>query len=83
MQLVSTFPTAGQRLVWSACANAATAAQGPDAEQEEPRAERQRDMPLRVLIARTRHDGCRGRQGREELLTCVEGASSGAVLRIG
>jgi hypothetical protein len=81
MQLVSTFPTAGQRLVWSACANAATAAQGPDAEQEEPRADRQRDMPLRVLIARTRHDGCR--QGREELVTCVERASSGGVLRIG
>ena len=43
---------------------------------------RQRDMPLRVLIARTRHDGCGGRAGRAELLTGIDGASSRPVRRI-
>jgi hypothetical protein len=40
-------------------------------------------MPLRVLIARTRRVGCGSWPGRVELLTCLEGASSGAVLRMG
>jgi hypothetical protein len=43
---------------------------------------RQRDMPLGVLIARARHDGCGGRAGRVELLTGIEGASSRPVRRI-
>ena len=29
----------------------------------------QRDMPIRDLIARMRHDGCGGRAGKVELLT--------------
>jgi hypothetical protein len=41
--------------------------------------ERQRDMPLRVLLARARHNGCGGRQGRVEL---VSGVSSEPVRRI-
>ena len=43
---------------------------------------RQRDMPLRVLLARARHDGCGGLPGRAELLTGIEGASSRPVRRI-
>jgi hypothetical protein len=43
---------------------------------------RQRDMPLGVLIARARHDGCGGRAGRVELMTGIEGASSRPVRRI-
>jgi hypothetical protein len=44
--------------------------------------ERQRDMPLRVLLARARHAGCGGMAGRVELLTGIEGASSRPVRRI-
>jgi hypothetical protein len=44
--------------------------------------ERQREMPLRVLLARARHDGCGGRAGRVELLTGVDGVSSRPVRRI-
>jgi hypothetical protein len=36
----------------------------------------QRDMLIRDIIARMRHDGCGGRAGRVELLTGIEGASS-------
>ena len=36
----------------------------------------QRDMQIRDIIARMRHDGCGGRAGRVELLTGIEGASS-------
>jgi hypothetical protein len=36
--------------------------------------DRQRDMPLRVLLARMRHDRCGGRAGKAELLTgCFRG----------
>jgi hypothetical protein len=41
----------------------------------------QRDMLVRDIIARMRHDGCGGRPGRVELLTGVEGASSRALNR--
>jgi hypothetical protein len=44
--------------------------------------ERQRDMPLRVLLARARHDGCGGRAGRAELLTGVDGVTSRPVRKI-
>jgi hypothetical protein len=38
--------------------------------------EQRRDMELRVLIARMRHDGCGGAAGRAELLTGIDGVSS-------
>jgi hypothetical protein len=44
--------------------------------------ERQRDMPIRVLLARARHDGCGGRAGWAELLTGIDGVSSRPVRRI-
>jgi hypothetical protein len=31
--------------------------------------------PLRVVIARMRHDGCGGRAGKVELLTGIDGSS--------
>jgi len=40
----------------------------------------QREMPLRVFLARARHERCGGRAGRAELLT--ESASSRPVRRI-
>jgi hypothetical protein len=49
---------------------------------EERAPERQRDLPIRVLLARARHDGCGGRPGRVELLTGIDGASSRPVRRI-
>jgi hypothetical protein len=42
----------------------------------------QRDMLIRDIIARTRHDGCGGRAGKVELLTGIEGASSRPVRKI-
>jgi hypothetical protein len=44
--------------------------------------ERQRDMPMRVLLARARHDGRGGSAGRAELLTGIDGVSSRPVRRI-
>jgi hypothetical protein len=41
-----------------------------------------RDLLIRDIIARMRHDGCGGRPGRVELLTGIEGASSRPVRRI-
>ena len=41
---------------------------------------RRREMPLRVLLARMRHDGCGGIAG--ELLTGIESASSCPVRKI-
>ena len=41
-----------------------------------------RDMLIRDIIARMRHDGCGGRAGKVELLTGIEGASSRPVRRI-
>jgi hypothetical protein len=42
----------------------------------------QRDMRIRDLIDRMRHDGCRERAGRAELLTGIDAASSQRVRRI-
>jgi hypothetical protein len=39
-------------------------------------------MPIRVLLARARHDGCGGRAGRVELLTGIDGVGSRPVRRI-
>jgi hypothetical protein len=44
--------------------------------------DRQRDMPLRVLLVGARHDGCGGQAGRAELLTGIDGVSSSPVRRI-
>ena len=43
---------------------------------------RRRDIPLRVLLARMRHDGCGGRPGTAELLTGIDGVSAQRVRRI-
>jgi hypothetical protein len=43
---------------------------------------RRREMPLRVLLARMRHDGCGGLSGGAELLTGIDGVSSRPVRRI-
>jgi hypothetical protein len=42
----------------------------------------QRDMRLREIIQRMRHDGCGGRAGRVELATGIEGVTSRPVRRI-
>jgi hypothetical protein len=44
--------------------------------------DRQREMPIRVLLARARHDGRGGRAGRVELLTGIDGVSSQPVRRL-
>jgi hypothetical protein len=44
--------------------------------------ERRGTLPLRILIARMRHEGCGGGAGRVELLTGVDGVSSRPVRRI-
>jgi hypothetical protein len=43
--------------------------------------DRQRDLPIRVQLARARHDGC-GPARTVELLTGIEGGSSLPVRRI-
>jgi hypothetical protein len=43
---------------------------------------RRRDLPIRELLAKLRHDGCGGRAGRAELLTGIDGVSSRPVRRI-
>ena len=43
---------------------------------------RRREMPLRALLARMRHDGCGGLAGNAELLTGIESASSRPVRKI-
>jgi hypothetical protein len=35
----------------------------------------QRDMPIREIIKRARHDSCGGRAGKVELLTGIDGSS--------
>ncbi len=40
------------------------------------------DIRIRDLLRRVRHDGCGGRAGKAELLTGIEGASSGPVRKI-
>jgi hypothetical protein len=42
----------------------------------------QRDLPIRTILAKMRHDGCGGRAGRVKLLTGIEGASSRPVRKI-
>lgn len=42
----------------------------------------QRDMLLRDIINRMRHDGCGGRAGRVELATGIDGVTSRPVRRI-
>src|SRR5271169_4558621 len=42
----------------------------------------QRELPIRAIIAKMRHDGCGGRAGKVELLTGIEGASSRPVRKI-
>ena len=39
------------------------------------------DRTLRHILARMRHDGCGGRPGRVELVTCIEGVSGRPVRR--
>jgi hypothetical protein len=41
-----------------------------------------RNLPIRVLLARMRHEGCGGLPGNAELLTGIEGVSSRPVRRI-
>jgi hypothetical protein len=41
-----------------------------------------RDLALREIINRMRHDGCGGRAGRVELMTGIEGVTSRPVRRI-
>jgi hypothetical protein len=43
---------------------------------------RRREMPIRTLLARMRHDGCGGIAGKAELLTGIDGVSSRPVRRI-
>ena len=43
---------------------------------------RRREMPIRALLARMRHDGFGGIAGKAELLTGVDGVSSRPVRRI-
>jgi hypothetical protein len=43
---------------------------------------KQRDMLIRDILKRMRHDGCGGRPGRVELLTAIAGAASRPVRKI-
>jgi hypothetical protein len=43
---------------------------------------RQRDMPIRDILARMRHEDCGGRAGKVELITGIEGASTRRVRKI-
>ena len=43
---------------------------------------RRREMPIRDLLAKLRHDGCGGHAGKAELLTGIEGVSSRPVWKI-
>ena len=43
---------------------------------------KQRDMALREIINRMRHDGCGGRAGRVELATGIDGVTSRPVRKI-
>ena len=42
----------------------------------------QRNMQLREIIKRMRHDGCGGRPGKVELMAGIEGVTSRPVRRI-
>jgi hypothetical protein len=41
-----------------------------------------RHLPLRIILARMRHDGCGGQPAKVELVTGVDGVSSRPVRRI-
>ncbi|MGC1413581.1 MAG: hypothetical protein WA864_32080 [Acetobacteraceae bacterium] len=41
-----------------------------------------RELPMREILNRMRHDGCGRRAGRAELLTGIEGAASRPVRKI-
>ena len=41
-----------------------------------------RDLPIQTIIDRMRHDRCGGKPAKVELLTGVEGVSSGPLRRI-
>jgi hypothetical protein len=41
-----------------------------------------RDLPLRDILDRARHEGCCGRAGKAELLTGIAGTSSRPVRKI-
>jgi hypothetical protein len=43
---------------------------------------KQRDMRLRDILAKMRHDGCGGRAGRVELVTGIDGVTSRPVRKI-
>ena len=43
---------------------------------------KQRDMQLRDIVERMRHDGCGGRAGRVELMTGIDGVTSRPVRKI-
>jgi hypothetical protein len=43
---------------------------------------RRREMPIRALLVRMRHDRCGGLPGKAELLTGIEGVSSRPVRKI-
>jgi hypothetical protein len=43
---------------------------------------RRRDLPIRELLAKLRHDGCGGRPSRAELLTGIKGVSSRPMRKI-
>jgi hypothetical protein len=49
---------------------------------EAPTGVRRGALPLRVLLARMRHDGCGGGAGKVELLTGIDGVSSRPMRRI-
>ena len=42
----------------------------------------QGDASIREILSRMHHDGCGGRAGKAELLTGIEGVSSGPVRKI-
>ena len=41
-----------------------------------PSKEQQQHLPIRVLLARARHEGCGGRAAWAQLLTGIDGVSS-------
>jgi hypothetical protein len=40
------------------------------------------NMPIRAILAKMRHEACGGRAGKAELITGIEGVSSGPLRRI-
>ena len=48
---------------------------GKDRILSETHAQYLRDLPLRDILARMRHDGCGGRAGKVELMSGIDGTS--------